>query len=314
MSKEVGTILLGLLASFLFASAAFLQQRAARGTERDGEEGVLGALVSLMRKLLRTPAWLIGWLVNLLGFAVQAAALHFGSVATVQPLLATQLLFALPMASLERKHWPSVRDWSAGLAICGGLVLLFVVVDAKPLAGTPDRPKIELAVGCALVLIAVVMPIAYRRSQQVLSIAAAACAGLCFSMTGVFLKLTSDDLAHHGVAYTARDWVGYALAGSTLLGLVLGQAAFANGSLPWAVATRDSVNPIASYAIGVLAFPVVVPSGAGPLVAIAGAGALLILGAIGLAHSPSASLWLRRTEGVPVGDHEPVARATRRFL
>lgn len=300
MSKEVGTILLGLLASFLFATAAFLQQRAARGTERGGE-GIVGALVSLMHNLLRTPAWLFGWLVNLAGFAVQAAALHFGSVATVQPLLATQLLFALPMASLERRHWPHLRDWSSGLAICGGLILLYVVVDAKPLEGTPDRTKIELAVGCAVALIAVVMPIAYRMRQQVLSIAAAACAGLCFAMTGVFLKLTSDDLAHHGVAYTAQDWVGYALAGSTLLGLVLGQAAFANGSLPWAVATKDSVNPIASYAIGVLAFPVAFPSGSGPLAAIAGAGALLILGAIGLAHSPSADLWGRRAEEVPVG-------------
>jgi drug/metabolite transporter (DMT)-like permease len=295
VNKEVGAILLGLLASFLFASSAFLQQRAARQTEREGE-GVVATLVSLMRNLLRTPAWLFGWLVNLIGFAVQATALHFGSVATVQPLLATQLLFALPMSSLERRHWPRLRDWAAGLAICGGLILVYVVVDAQPLEGTPDRTKIELAVGSALALIAVVMPVAYRMRQQVMSIAAAACAGLCFAMTGVFLKLTSDDLAHHGVAYTAADWVGYALAGSTVLGLVLGQAAFASGTLPWAVATRDTTNPIASYAIGVLAFPVDFPSGAGPLAAIAAAGALLILGAIGLAHSPSADLWLRRAD------------------
>jgi hypothetical protein len=303
----VVTILLGLLASFLFAAAAFFQQRAARQTQREGE-GVVGALISLMHKLLRSRVWLFGWLVNLVGFGTQAAALHFGSVATVQPLLATQLLFALPMSSHERRQWPSLRDWSAGLAICGGLVLLYVVVDAKPLEGTPDRTKIELAVGCAVALIAVVMPIAYRMRHQVMNVAGAACAGLCFAMTGVFLKLTSDDLAYQGVAYTARDWVGYALAGSTVLGLVLEQAAFASGSLPWAVATKDSMNPIASYAIGVLAFPVVFPTGNGPLAGVAGAGALLILGAIGLAHSPSADLWLRRAEDMPVGDHHPVTR------
>ena len=299
MSREVGIILLGLLASFLFAASAFLQQRAARETEQEGD-GMVDALVHLMRKLLRNRVWLFGWLVNLLGFAVQAAALHFGSVATVQPLLATQLMFALPMASLERRRWPDLRAWSAALAICGGLILVYVVVDVRPLEGTPDRTKIVLAVVSAAVLIAIVMPIAYRMRRQVLSTAAAACAGLCFAMTGVFLKLTGDDLAHQGVAYTARDWVGYALAGSTLLGLVLGQAAFANGSLPWAVATRESVNPIASYAIGVLAFPIVFPSGNLALAAIAGAGALLIVGAIGLAHSPSADLWMRRTEDVPV--------------
>ncbi|HET8559936.1 MAG TPA: DMT family transporter [Marmoricola sp.] len=295
MSMEAVVILLGLLASFLFALAAYFQQRAARETEREGRT-VVDGLYALMRKLVRDRTWLTGWMVNLGGFATQAAALHLGSVAVVQPLLATQLMFAMPMSSLERKSWPRWRDWASALAICGGLVLLLVVVDAAPLKGNPDRTKIIVAVAIALGVIAVVVPVASRLEHEVMNVATAACAGLCFSMTGVFLKLTSDDLADHGIAYTATDWVGYALAGSTLLGLVLEQAAFANGPLPWAIATKDSTNPIASYAIGVLAFPVAFPSGAGALVGIAGAGVLLILGAIGLAHSPSADLWLQRKE------------------
>jgi hypothetical protein len=115
-------------------------------------------------------------------------------------------------------------------------------------------------------------------------------------MTAVFLKLTTDDLVSHGVGYTARDWVGYALACSTVLGLVLGQGAFANGPLPWAVATRETANPVASYAIGVLAFPVDLPTHTGALLGLGFAGALVALGAVALAHSPSADLWLRRRE------------------
>jgi hypothetical protein len=298
MRLEAVVILLGLLASFLFASAAYFQQKAARQTEREGRT-VIDGLYALMRKLVRDRVWLTGWVVNLGGFASQAAALHLGSVAVVQPLLATQLMFAMPMSSLERKRWPRLRDWASCGAICGGLVLLLVVVAAAPLRGEPDRTMIIVAVVCALAVIAVVVPIASRHDHDVMNVATAACAGLCFAMTGVFLKLTSDDLANHGVAYTAKDWVGYALAGSTLLGLVLEQAAFANGPLPWAIATKDSMNPIASYAIGVLAFPVAFPSGAGALAGIAGAGALLVAGAIGLAHSPSADLWLRRKEDTP---------------
>jgi hypothetical protein len=128
----------------------------------------------------------------------------------------------------------------------------------------------------------------------------ASCAGLCFAMTAVFIKLTSDDLVNHGVAYTARDWVGYALACSTLMGLVLGQGAFANGPLPWAVATKETANPIASYTIGVLAFPVSLPTGAGHLAGLAGAGALVVIGAVFLAHSPSAEVWLRRSNSQPI--------------
>jgi hypothetical protein len=115
-------------------------------------------------------------------------------------------------------------------------------------------------------------------------------------MTAVFLKLTGDDLVNHGIAYTARDWVGYALACSTVMGLVLGQGAFANGPLPWAVATRETANPVASYAIGVLAFPVAFPSGVGALVGLGCSGALVAIGAVALAHSPSADIWLRRSE------------------
>ena len=298
MSKELGAILLGLMASFLFAAAAYLQQRAARQTEREGE-GVVDALAHLMKKLVRNRLWFFGWLVNLAGFGFQAAALHLGSVASVQPLLATQLMFALPMSSLELKRWPRLRDWGSGLALCGALVLLLVVVNASPLQGKPDREKIILAVGCELALILVTMPVAFRMPSEVMNIAGAVGAGLCFSMTAVFLRLTGDDLADHGVGYTAQDWVGYALAGSTALGLVLEQAAFANGPLPWAVATKESVNPVASYAIGVLAFPTALPAGAGPLAAIAGAGALLVAGSIGLAHSPSSQVWMRRSSDNP---------------
>jgi hypothetical protein len=298
MSLEVVVVLLGLLASFLFALAAYFQQKAARQTEREGKT-VIDGLYALMRKLVRDRVWLTGWFVNLGGFAAQALALHLGSVAMVQPLLATQLMFALPMSSLERKRWPRVRDWASALGICGGLVLLLVVVDAAPLEGNPDRTKILVAVLIELGIIALLVPLAYRVNHSTMNVATAACAGLCFSMTGVFLKLTGDDLANYGIAHTATDWVGYALAGSTLLGLVLEQAAFANGPLPWAIATKDSTNPIASYAIGVLAFPVAFPSGVGALAGISGAGALLILGAIGLAHSPSADLWLQRKEDTP---------------
>ncbi|HET8604267.1 MAG TPA: DMT family transporter [Marmoricola sp.] len=295
MTSDAIVVPLGLLASFLFALAAYFQQRAARQTEREGRSVVHG-LYALMRKLVQSRVWLTGWIVNLGGFATQAAALHLGSVAVVQPLLATQLMFAMPMSSLERRRWPRWRDWASCLGIVGGLVLLLVVVAAEPLQGQPDRTTIIIAVLVALAVIAVVVPLAARSKHEVTNVATAACAGLCFSMTGVFLKLTSDDLADHGIAYTATDWVGYALAGSTLLGLVLEQAAFANGPLPWAIATKDSTNPIASYAIGVLAFPVAFPSGVGALLGIAGAAVLLILGAIGLAHSPSADLWLQRSE------------------
>jgi hypothetical protein len=298
VSAAVLAPLLGLLVAFLFALSAFFQQRAARRTTREGHSVASGAVV-LMSKLLRDTTWLKGWAFNLSGFGVQALALHLGSVVTVQPMLATQLLFALPMSSLEQRVWPRARDWIGASSLCAGLIVLILVVHVRPLEGQPDRGRILLAAIAAVAAIVILIPIASRFGPGALVLAAGTCAGLCFAMTAVFIKLTTDDLVNYGVAHTARDWVGYALACSTLTGLVLGQGAFANGPLPWAVATKETANPIASYAIGVLAFPVQFPTGPGVLAGLACAGALVVVGAVALAHSPSAELWLRRSEDHP---------------
>ncbi|HEX3930875.1 MAG TPA: DMT family transporter [Nocardioides sp.] len=294
MSSAVVAPLLGLVVAFLFALSAYFQQKAARQTRREGHSVATGAY-ALMSKLVRDPVWLGGWVVNLLGFATQALALHVGSVATVQPMLATQLLFALPMASFEQRTRPRLRDWAGALCISAGLIVLLVVVHVRTLPGHPDRDRIIVAALAAVAAIAVLIPIASRVGPGMLVVVAASCAGLCFAMTAVFITLTTDDLVNHGIAYTARDWVGYALAASTILGLVLGQGAFANGPLPWAVATKETANPIASYAIGVLAFPVALPSSAQTVSGVVVAGLLVVAGAIALAGSPSAEVWLSRT-------------------
>lgn len=293
--NETGLVLfLGLLASLLLSLAAFLQQRAAR-VEIRYEHSALRTASALMARLVRNRKWLTGWGVNLAGFMTQATALHFGTVALVQPLMSTQLVFAMPMASLERRRWPPLRDWLSVLSISAGLALFLLVENAAPLDGHADRARVLFASVSALLLVGCLATVATRLPRTAGSVVVAAAAGLCFAMTAVFMKLTADDLVHHGVGYTARDWVGYALAGSTALGLVLEQTAFASGPLPWAVAMMNSVNPLASYCAGVLAFDVSVPTDPGSLAAIATVGALLVAGAVGLAHSQSASVWFPET-------------------
>jgi drug/metabolite transporter (DMT)-like permease len=295
---------LALLAAFLFALAAFFQQRAARTVGRRGRS-IVGGAAGLMARLVRDRTWLTGWLVNLAGFASQAAALRLGSVAAVQPVLVTQLLFALPMTSLERHRWPRPRDWASAAAICGGLAVLLLVDGAAPLSGQANRGRVLLAALSAVGGVVVLVLVATRVRRQVASVLVAAAAGLCFSMSAVFMKLTADDLVDRGVGHTARDWVGYALAVSTLLGLVLEQSAFATGSLPWSVATMNAVNPVASYAVGMLAFDMAVPADAGSLAGIAVAGLLVVAGVFGLAHSPSAALW---SASQPPVAQEPAVR------
>lgn len=312
MLRVVG---LSLLAAFLFAAAASLQQHAARRTgyaqaqqmhaeqhehehgtkpgeqtthpADDDRESVLLGLFGLVRRLVRMRLWLLGWVTNLAGFLVQAAALHIGSVAVVQPVLVTQLIFSLPLASMWARQWPLYRDWLAGAAICAGLILFLAVRGAAPLSGGADRHRVILA-GLAAVGIVVVLVIFSTVRQPVThAMLLAIAAGVCFAMSAVLMKLTTDDLLYRGVGHTATDWPGYALAISTTAGLLLEQGAFAAGSLPAAVAAMTIANPLVSYVIGVLAFHAVPPTGPASIIAVAGAAALLCVGAVGLAHSPS---------------------------
>ena len=50
--------------------------------------------------LVRNPLWLAGWAALAGGFVFQALALHVGQVSVVQPLLVTELVFALALRRL----------------------------------------------------------------------------------------------------------------------------------------------------------------------------------------------------------------------
>lgn len=282
---------LGLLAGFLFAASASLQQHAARRSVTASDDltgrAVLRPLLALARRLVRSPLWLVGWVTNLVGFVVQAGALHAGSVALVQPLLVTQLLFAMPLATAWARRWPTVMEWLGAAFVSAGVVVFLVVRGVAPLDGEPDRVRVILAGLAAAVLIGVLVLVAAGRAPLTHAVLVSVAAGLCFAMSAVLIKLTTEDLLHRGVAATAVDWPGYSLAVSTLAGLLLEQSAFARGSLSAAVAAMTITNPLASYGVGVLAFDVVPPTGAGALAALAGSGALLIVGTAILTRSPS---------------------------
>jgi drug/metabolite transporter (DMT)-like permease len=287
--------LAALLAALLFASSATFQQRASRqvaahGGHRPGHRSTFTRylpVLLLVRRLLGQPLWLIGWATNLLGFLTQALALHIGSVALVQPLLTTQLLFTLPLVALWTHQRPLVRDWLSVASMCAGVAVFLSVRGAAPDDGAAQRPEVLLALAVSAVAVVLTLVLAQGREPTAHAAIVGVGAGICFAVSAVLIKLTTTDLVERGVAATAVDWPGYTLAISTVVGLLLGQQAYAAGSLPVAVAAMSVTNPLVSYVIGILAFHVRPPTGAGTLAAVAASGFLLFLGAVGLAHSPA---------------------------
>ncbi|WP_067803189.1 DMT family transporter [Actinomadura formosensis] len=272
-----------LLAAFLFAAAAALQYRAARRVVRGGSDA--SAAQGLIRRLVRDPVWLTGWGVNLAGFCAQATALHFGSTALVQPLLVTQLVFTIALGTVGTGRGPARTDLLGGAAVSAGLAVLFTVPGAIPPEGEPSRSRLFIAGLIAAPLVAVLSRAAWLRAGPVRAALLGVCAGLCFAATAVLIKLTTADLVDRGVAATAADWPGYALAGSTLLGLVLEQRAFAAGALPAAMTAMTMTNPIASYLVAAFAFATLPPRTAAAFTAVSVSAVLLTAGVALLSRS-----------------------------
>ncbi|MDX6244748.1 MAG: hypothetical protein QOE76_2471 [Frankiales bacterium] len=295
---------LALLAALLYAFSDFFEQRAASLDAQtvkslpavpDDRPRLVRGLYSVartMRRLVHDRRWFAGWAIGTVALFVQAAALHLGSVAVVQTLQVTTLLFAIPLSTVYGGARAGWRDYAGGLLVCAGLVAV-IAVRGGARETDSERPSVLLFLLVALVVAALVL-VAIRSPGPVRVTALATAAGVAFGSSAALVKLTTNDLTDIGVGGTARDWPGYALAIATGTGLVIQQLAFASGRLAAATTAMIVANPLVGYVIAVLGFGEHLPSASPRLLGIAMGGACAIVGVTILAHSP-----------VLFGDDEP---------
>ncbi|MDX6256813.1 MAG: hypothetical protein QOJ11_3147 [Frankiales bacterium] len=295
---------LALLAALLYAFSDFFEQRAASLDAQtvknapavpDDRPRLVRAIYSVartMRRLVRTRMWFAGWAIGTVALFVQAAALHMGSVAVVQTLQVTTLLFAIPLSTVYGGARASWRDYAGGLLVCLGLVSV-IAVRGGARSTERDRPSPLLFLFVALVVAGLVL-MATRCPGPVRVTALATAAGVAFGSSAALVKLTTTDLTTVGISGTARDWPGYGLAIATGTGLVIQQLAFAAGRLAAATTAMIVANPVVGYLIAVLGFGEHLPQSPGGLAGIALGGACAVVGVTILAHSP-----------VLFGDDEP---------
>jgi drug/metabolite transporter (DMT)-like permease len=282
-----------LAACFLFALSAWMVQHA--GARHENKTGGVHGIGRLIVSMVQHPLWLIGSLFGVVGFWLQAVALHWTGLSVVQPLMPTQLLFAVLLASISARRFPLARDVIAALAVCGGVALL--VIKARPPAGTTSpHHVISLVVGIALVM-AVMLFAAHHRKPAIAAAITATAAGSGFALTAVFLKLVADRLAAGEYASLLTYLPTYGLAVSMVVSTILVQGALAAGPLPWSMAGMTVAEPVAGVAAAWVAFGSRPPHLAISLTA----AALLIVGVGGLLSSPAAALWVPES-GVGGGD------------
>lgn len=65
-------------------------------------------------------------------------ALATGPLSLVQPLIVSELLFAVPVSTRLRGHRPAPRDWAGVITVVAGLAIGIVAADPK--RGEPLQP------------------------------------------------------------------------------------------------------------------------------------------------------------------------------
>jgi hypothetical protein len=293
----IAVVALAIGAAAMYAMSDFLEQRAASRAAQWSELGERETPQSKWReagrsaertllRLVMDRQWALGWAVGTLAYFVQAAALHLGSVSVVQSLQVTTLLFALPLSTIGSTLRPRLADWAGGVSICAALTLLLIVRLHAPHTGSAHRGRILFLLVLLAATVILLVSAAITRTGAVRATLLAIAAGVAFASSASLVKLTSDDLTMNGVAHTARDWPGYALALTMAVGVVLQQLAFASGRLPTATTAMTVANPIFGSVIAVIGFSEPLPSSPGLLAGLALAGVMLIIGVSVLAHSP----------------------------
>jgi hypothetical protein len=235
---------LALIAAALLAVATVAQQRVAASVPDERARGL-----GLLRVLVRRRMWWYGMLGDVGGYLAQAAALGFGAVLLVQPLLVTTLLFALPLSA----RWAGRRPGRAELGWAGALAVslaVFVVV-GNPTDGV-DRAALPqwLPVGSVLaVLLAVLLVVGMRSRGTARAVSLAGATGLCYGAAAAFTKGVLGEF-DAGVVAVLTSWELYALVAVSVVGTLLQQSAFQAGGLGASLPIMTVGEPVVAVVIG----------------------------------------------------------------
>ncbi|MCZ4079887.1 DMT family transporter [Rhodococcus sp. H36-A4] len=270
------SIVLALIAAFLFACASVAQQSAAAAVP-EGQ--------SLITTLLRSPRWWAGLCGDVGGYGFQVAALWAGSVLIVQPLIVSMLLFALPLSAKFAGYRMTRSSWVWAVALAIALTVFIGVGD--PTEGNSDAPfsewMIPLAIASGLVLAATLAGLlSTNPGWRALLLGAAG--GLLFGMAVALTKYVTD-LLGTDLAKAVTAWQTYALVGCGILGFYLQQRAFQSGPLSASLPAITIGEPFGAAFLGITVLDERIRDDAFSLVVIAVCVTVMVVATVALSRA-----------------------------
>jgi drug/metabolite transporter (DMT)-like permease len=243
----VAVFLLGVGAACCLGLGFVLQQRAAA-------RAPLADFLSfrLLLDLIRMPDWLLGVAFMVCGQVLGALALAYGEISLVEPLTATNLIFAMALS-----RW--LTRQSLGWSGWGGVVLLALGVTAFIVAGRPHGGGQEagalrhwlvfgIVAGLALLLTLTARRLPPPSKAALLGLAA----GLLYGLQDALTRTCGSIVRDNGVAALfTLHWQPYAVLVIGITGMLLVQSAFETAPLRMSLPSLTAAQPLAGIACGI---------------------------------------------------------------
>ncbi|BBB01225.1 putative integral membrane protein [Actinacidiphila reveromycinica] len=242
----MAVFLLGVGAACCLGLGFVLQQRAAARAPRTD---ILS--FRLLLDLIRMPDWLLGVAFMVAGQVLSAIALTRGEISLVEPLTATNLLFAM---ALSRWLTRQPLGWSGW----GGVVLLALGVTSFIVAGQPHgggnvasalRHWLVFGIVAGLALLVTLYAKGLQPSLEATYLALAA--GLIYGLQDALTRICGSIADDDGVARLVVSWQPYAVLAIGITGILLVQSAFEAAPLRMSLPALTAAQPLAGIACGI---------------------------------------------------------------
>jgi drug/metabolite transporter (DMT)-like permease len=236
----------GVAAALTLALGYVLQQRVAADTP-------LSELLRfrLLLDLMHRPMWWLGIGCMVAGQVLSGLALQLAAVAVVEPLLSTNLLFALGFAALFANQRMRRGEIAGAILLSAALGVFIAVGNPHSASVFPAGPIILLAVGAVAVVVGALIVIARRRDLVGESILLATGAGLLYGLQDVSTRATLLVAGRQGlIRVLVHPWA-YVVLATGVCGILLSQSAFKAARLDYSLPPIAAAEPIAGIALGV---------------------------------------------------------------
>jgi drug/metabolite transporter (DMT)-like permease len=277
-------IALCLLSAMVLGVGFVLQQHAAEQAPK-----AYFLRLRLITDLMRRPRWLLGMAVMGIGQLLSAWAVGHMVLSLYEPLLATNLIFALALAVPLSGQALRATEVIGALMLSGG-------VAALSLAHTVGTDSTSFGSPAAWPAAAAIAAVAYvfihagrLRSGQLRATLTGTGTGLIFGISDALTRRVMEIMDTHPFVTLFTSWPVYCLVASSVIGLWLMENSFSAAPLHASLPAITAAEPVAGILLGVVVFGDVISVSPGMLALQAAGIAALVTGVIMVARAPCLS-------------------------